>query len=176
LDGTWHSTYDAFNLLTSPAAPTYAYPVGISYHAGTKPATQVSISMLFTSTGNVLPPLDARATLEYTLNGVVKAIPVSPTQPYAATVMDAPATDFPRNVRNNWTWCVLANRLYAYHPKLPYVLRMNQLGTAWQRLNVTFVKIADIAGIFSARGRLGCWDIAGAIYTSSDICSTCYSN
>jgi len=73
-------------------------------------------------------------------------------------------------VFNPWTWAIVKNRLYCYRNGQgagTYVLRLLQDGTAWEQLTPTFANMAQIEGIFEARGRLGMWDTTGSIYTSS---------
>jgi len=73
-------------------------------------------------------------------------------------------------VFNPWTYAILKNRLYCYRNGQgagTYILRLLANGTAWEQLTPTFANMAQIEGIFEARGRLGLWDTTGSIYTSS---------
>jgi len=71
---------------------------------------------------------------------------------------------------NPWTFGIIKNRLYCYRNGQgagTYILRLLVDGTAWEQLTPTFANMAQIEGIFEARGRMGMWDTTGSIYTSS---------
>jgi len=145
-------------------------PVSLPMHIGATIVDTVSLSLLLTA--DPLTPLPAAytATISYVYKTITHNLTIATTATTIdATYVEQPIANIPLPVKAAWSWCVLDRRLYIGREGASHILRMSLDGLTWELLVPNFVTITNVAGIFAARGRLGLWDIAGAIYTSSDI-------
>ena len=153
---------------TAPAP--VVIPIKLPMHVGTSAPSNVSLDVLLTADAATPLPTSYTATITYTYLTVTYNFVMNlGTNTIGAHYINWGSDIVPMPIKKAWSKCVLNRRLYVYREGAANILRMNLAGTAWEVLTPTFVTATNIAGIFSARGRLGLWDIAGAIYTSSDI-------
>jgi len=78
----------------------------------------------------------------------------------------------PNNIYQPWSTADIKNSLYLYRNGQGaggYILQLMNDGTGWAQRTPTFANMAQVQGIFQARGRLGMWDSANSIYLSSNL-------